>query len=326
MLRGRLAVLAAVGFAAAVLTPGVAGAQGPQDGSDEVPIGTFTLGDSHSGFSVAEPPDGVSRREQSNDGSGWFFEGLNAPKGESVSAEGLFKDALTALDAGRRDEAQRLFEQLIADAPNSPLVAKARQHLGQIYLSTEAAASSDRKAPGTADANQVATGSVSPPPLERPVSVALSRAVVHQARVSPSLDNEFLSQAGDRVFFSVGSADLGVRARGVVQSQARFLLLHPELSVAIEGHADDGAIADADSQRISEQRAVSVRERLVAEGVAAERIVAYGRGRADRVSDCAAPECSAQNRRVVSVLLNRRIAAGTGTAGDADSDAEAPAQ
>ncbi|MBN8913549.1 MAG: OmpA family protein, partial [Rhizobiales bacterium] len=117
------------------------------------------------------------------------------------------------------------------------------------------------------------------------------------------------SEAGDRVFFSAGSADLGTRARGVIQAQARFLMRYPNLYAAVEGHADDGAVSDDETLRLSESRAAVVRDRLIAEGVDAARLVAYGRAREERVSDCPEPECLAQNRRAVTVLLSRRIEA-----------------
>jgi peptidoglycan-associated lipoprotein len=77
----------------------------------------------------------------------------------------------------------------------------------------------------------------------------------------------------------------------------------------VEGHADDGAMSDIETLRISEERAAVVRDRLIAEGVDAARLMAYGRGREERVSDCSAPDCLAQNRRAVTVLLSRRVEA-----------------
>src|SRR5262249_1691565 len=154
--------------------------------------------------------------------------------------------------------------------------------LGQLYLSTEAAVS----APSAPAANELRdeslpwTSGKANAPLE--VSEAPSRAALHQARVSSVLDSQFLSDAGDRVFFSPGSSELGIRARGVIQSQARFLIRYPDLSAAIEGYADDGSVPDAESQRLSEERAAVVRDRLINEGVEAGRLLAYGRGRADR--------------------------------------------
>ena len=44
-----------------------------------------------------------------------------------------------------------------------------------------------------------------------------------------ALEEQFITEAGDRVFFSAGSAELGSRARGVLQAQARFIKLRPDL-------------------------------------------------------------------------------------------------
>lgn len=291
-------------------------AQAQDPGSfNEVPIGTFTLGPSHDGFSIVEPPAGVPerRRDSADDGSGrWFFQNWQTSPRQDMSAEDLYADALRALEDGRRDEAQRLFERLIAETPNSPRAGAARQHLGKIYRGVEPEAVGSLKADGNAgeDALPWASGQAAPPRsavLE--VSQPLSRTVLYQARVPATIDAQFLSAAGDRVFFSASSVSLGTRAQGVIQSQARFLIRYPELSAAVEGYADDGPLSNAETLQLSEQRAAVVRERLIAEGVEPERIVAYGRGREDRVSDCPAPECLAQNRRAVTILLSRRVEA-----------------
>lgn len=300
-----------LGLSGAILS----GAASAQDRSvaTEVPIGTFTLGTPHDGFSVVEPPAGVPerKRDSGDDGSGrWFFQGWESTPSRDSSAESLYTSAMTALGAGRRDEAQRLLERLISEAPDSPRAEAARQHLGQIYRGTSTSAEVDARAGGAGSdaplpwASEADDGSASDLPW-RP-----TRAALHQARVPGALDGEFLESAGDRVFFGAGSSELGARARGVIQSQARFLARYSELYVVVEGFADDGALADAETQRLSEQRAAVVRERLILEGVNEGRILAYGRAREDRVSDCPEPECLAQNRRAVTIIVTRRLEAG----------------
>lgn len=276
---------------------------------NEVPIGTFTLGGSPNGFSVVEPPAGtpVGRRDTTNDGSGrWFFQGWEK-SGPNDSSEDLYSDAMAALDRGRTTDAQRLFERLIAESPDSPRAGEARQHLGRMYRNVETGAVAP-SANAPADAGQWSDGK---PALAKAASLNLSpvlpSAALQRARVSAAIDGQFLSDAGDRVFFSAGSADLGARARGVIQQQARFLRQRPALSVAVEGHADDGSLPSDETVRLSEARAAAVRDRLIAEGVEPARVLAYGRGREDRVSDCPAPECMAQNRRVVTILLEGSI-------------------
>lgn len=292
----RAAVLALAGALAAGLGPAApAWAQGPGDEPGEVPIGTFTIGNPQSGFSITEPPAGVPepRRDGADEGSGWFFQRWEqAP--DPDTAESLYEEAMQALQAGHTEEAQRLFERIIATAPRSARVGEARQHLGRLYSRVETGATA-MAAPARA---------MSPPGIIAP----LAASVLARARVSTALDGQFLSDAGDRVFFSVGSAVLGTRARGVVAAQARFLKQNPGLSAAVEGHADDGGLSDGDVRALSEQRAAVVRERLIAEGIDADRLVAYGRGGAQKVSDCPQPECAAQNRRAVTILLSGKVA------------------
>lgn len=284
------------------------------DGAERGPrSGAFGFADPQSGVSVVEPPAGVPGRGSAgaDDGSGsWFFQSVDNEPAADL-AERLYKDARQALDAGRTDEAQRLFERLIAEAPASAEAAEARRHLGEIYRSAEPASAQPAAAGDPAPEGEAAPWppagpavAAAPPPATLDVSPPLPAAVIRKARVSGALDGQFLSDAGDRVFFSAGSADLGARARGVLQAQARFLQQHPELSAAVEGHADDGALAEDETRRLSEARAAVVRERLIAEGVDADRLVAYGRGRDDRVANCTAAECLAQNRRAVTVLLD----------------------
>lgn len=314
--------------AAGVIAGGLVGASqsaraqvhNPNAEFNEVPIGSFTVGRPADGFSIVEPPEGVPETRQDNeeDGSGrWFFQGWERSP-PSDTSEALYKEARNALESGRVQEAQALLERLIADTPGSPRAAEARMQLGRIYRGDIGPASAtETGALPTPSAREASSSWSKTPEGLRPVAVDVSpplpRSLISRARVSASLDSEFLSDAGDRVFFSAGSANLGIRARGVIQSQARFLARHPELAVAVEGHADDGALPDDESLRLSQERAAAVRDRLVAEGIDADRIVAYGRGREERVSDCPAPECLAQNRRAVTVLLNGRVRLGTRT-------------
>jgi len=318
-----LLLVAVVASAARAQTPGL--------DTNEVPLGAFTIDPHQDGVSVSDPPAGVSSVRTRRDGDEepatgrWFFPSVEPPTSEDL-AQSLYKDARGALDAGHLADAQRLFERLLAEAPNSAFATEARQHLGRLYRAVETGASSEQQVqPTRSAAPSVATEAIPRavlPGAEADADAAIAGRpavnvdppVTHEAishvRVSIALDEQFLSEAGDRVFFGTGSAELGTRAQGVIQAQARFLLRHPGLAAAVEGHADDGAMSAPETQRLSEERAAAVRDGLIAEGVKAERLIAFGRGRQDRVSDCPAPECLAQNRRVITILLNRHPSTG----------------
>ncbi len=128
------AALSVVCFAA-LLTSDAARSQALDASTGEVPLGTFNIRNPHSGFAVVDPPAGVPdvKSDSNEDGSNrWFFEGWQktAP---ADTAEELYGKAMAALDSGRVDQAQPLFERLIAEAPRSVQAGEARRHLGRIY-------------------------------------------------------------------------------------------------------------------------------------------------------------------------------------------------
>jgi peptidoglycan-associated lipoprotein len=123
---------------------------------------------------------------------------------------------------------------------------------------------------------------------------------------SPAI--EFQTQVGDRVFFSEGSAELGARARAALEAQAAWLRRNRTLPVVVEGHADDAGL-NAHNLEVSRRRAEAVRRRLIESGVAPERIVVQAYGRERLIAECTAPGCSAQNRRVVTVVVPPNAAA-----------------
>jgi peptidoglycan-associated lipoprotein len=118
--------------------------------------------------------------------------------------------------------------------------------------------------------------------------------------ISPAV--EFQTQVGDRVFFSEGSAELGSRARAALEAQAAWLRRYIALPVIIEGHADDAGL-NAHNLEVSRKRAEAVRRRLIESGVAPERIIVQAYGRERLIAECTSPGCSAQNRRVVTVVV-----------------------
>jgi peptidoglycan-associated lipoprotein len=123
-----------------------------------------------------------------------------------------------------------------------------------------------------------------------------------ELRRNASIQAKLRSEAGDRVFFSAGSAELGSRARVALSAQAQWLNRWHEFEAAIEGHADDPD-SEEENRKLSRARAEAVRQRLVAEGVEASRLAIVAQGRTRRVATCAEPACTAQNRRVVTLVF-----------------------
>jgi peptidoglycan-associated lipoprotein len=232
------------------------------------------------------------------------------------TTEELFSDGLAALEAGQTERAQHLFEQMIARSPTSALAAQARRHLATLYRESQeprgTGTSIGVALPPRREAEAAPSGSV---PGDGGSKVPNGPVTGGLHRVSGALEQQFIAEAGDRVFFSIGSAELGGRARGVLAAQARFILRRSDLSAMIEGHADDASLTAEEHARLSEARAEAVRRRLLEEGVEAERLSIVAFGRARRVSECPEPECAAQNRRAVTVLMTSRVRSGYAPAG-----------
>lgn len=116
------------------------------------------------------------------------------------------------------------------------------------------------------------------------------------------VQSDLREAAGDRVFFAAGSAQIGTRSRAALARQASFLKQHPGIVVVIDGHADEAGPAKS-VLALSEARAEAVARLLIEEGVAGDRISTRGHGTSERVADCAAAACAAQNRRAVTRVV-----------------------
>ena len=110
------------------------------------------------------------------------------------------------------------------------------------------------------------------------------------------------SEAGDRIFFSDGSADIGGQARAVLAAQADWLVRHAGSAILIEGHADDAGDT-VTNQALALARAEAVMQRLLNMGVPPDRLAISPRGNEEPVAVCIDPVCRAQNRRVVSIVV-----------------------
>jgi outer membrane protein OmpA-like peptidoglycan-associated protein len=95
--------------------------------------------------------------------------------------------------------------------------------------------------------------------------------------------------------FEVGRSAIRPSMRPVLDQFAQGL--DPSMQVRVVGHTDSTG-SDAINDPLSVDRAASVRDYLVARGVAAPRIQIEGRGSREPVADNASDAGRAQNRRV----------------------------
>lgn len=109
------------------------------------------------------------------------------------------------------------------------------------------------------------------------------------------------------ILFDTNQATLKTGTRIVLAKLAGILLIMPELNLRVEGHTDSTGGADH-NQRLSERRAISVRDYLAQQGIAARRTVAVGYGFDRSVADNTTREGRAKNRRVEIIIAEGEIA------------------
>lgn len=118
---------------------------------------------------------------------------------------------------------------------------------------------------------------------------------------TPGTVEDFRVNVGDRVFFGFDRFDLDAEGRAVLDRQAQWLQQYPNLSVVVEGHADERGTREY-NLALGERRANAVKNYLVAQGVSPARIttVSYGKERPAVLGS--SEQAWAQNRRAVTVL------------------------
>ncbi|HEX4481139.1 MAG TPA: OmpA family protein [Rudaea sp.] len=105
----------------------------------------------------------------------------------------------------------------------------------------------------------------------------------------------------DDVAFAPGRAALRPEAKASLGKLVAFVNKDPGKPIRIEGHTDSRGNPNA-NQILSQKRADSVRDALIAAGVAANRMSSVGLGQDNPVADDSTEEGRAKNRRVDVIL------------------------
>ncbi|MFN0191886.1 MAG: peptidoglycan-associated lipoprotein Pal [Aestuariivirga sp.] len=118
---------------------------------------------------------------------------------------------------------------------------------------------------------------------------------------APGSAEEFTTNVGDRVYFLVDQTNLTPEAQETLRRQAAWLKQYPDVSIQVEGHADERGTREYNIS-LSARRATATREFLLAEGIEAGRISSIAYGKERPASLCDAEQCWSQNRRAVTVI------------------------
>ncbi len=114
-----------------------------------------------------------------------------------------------------------------------------------------------------------------------------------------------VTSEGKQAFsFAFNETGLNEDTQRYLQDVVKLLRDNPHLRVRVVGHTDNVGTAAA-NQVVSTRRAETVRDFLVAQGVAAERIQAVGRGDTEPLVPNERAASRAKNRRIELELYTR---------------------
>ena len=112
-------------------------------------------------------------------------------------------------------------------------------------------------------------------------------------------------EINEKIQFAIDKADILPVSDGLLNEVVAALQAHPELEkIGIQGHTDD----DGDekyNQSLSERRAKSVLDWLVAHGVVAARLESKGFGESKPIADNTTSAGREKNRRVEFLILKQ---------------------
>jgi peptidoglycan-associated lipoprotein len=121
---------------------------------------------------------------------------------------------------------------------------------------------------------------------------------------APGTPRDFVTRAGDLVYFSTDSADLSPESRQTLTNQARWLKQYSHYPITIEGHADERGTREYNIA-LGDKRAQAVRTFLIQQGINAARIRTVSYGKERPVAVCNDISCWSQNRRAQTVPNGR---------------------
>lgn len=117
----------------------------------------------------------------------------------------------------------------------------------------------------------------------------------------PGTQEQLADAVGDTVLFGFDQSELSEGARATLDKQASWLKRYRNLRVTVEGHADERGTREY-NLALGARRANSVKNYLVAQGVAPERISTISYGKERPAVGGSNPEAWRLNRRAVTTV------------------------
>lgn len=226
---------------------------------------------------------------------------MEAARRERAEAEKLKAELAGAQEAQRRAEAEAARARAMAQEEQARRLAdEARKSADASRLREEEA--QRREAAARREAEQAA----------REKAELRARLLEQFNAVLETRDTErgLVVNMGD-VLFDTGRFTLRQVAQVKLARLAGIVLSYPGLRLESEGHTDNVG-GEAFNQKLSEQRANSVREFLISQGIAADRITSIGKAFSMPVADNKTAAGRQRNRRVELIVSGEVIGSKVG--------------
>jgi outer membrane protein OmpA-like peptidoglycan-associated protein len=229
---------------------------------------------------------------------------------ERTDAEAARAAALADADRIRRESE---IAKAAAQAETQRLMAQAAQERANLESARAAAEAQQKAAQADADRARLAADEAN---RLRAQSEQEKAALKEQLRQQLNMILETRSTARglivqmNDVLFDTAKYTLRPAAREKLAKIAGILLAHPSLKLEVEGHTDSVG-GDDYNQRLSEQRAATVRDYLVQNGIGMNNVSAIGFGKTRPIASNDNSAGRQQNRRVELVVSGDEIGAST---------------
>jgi outer membrane protein OmpA-like peptidoglycan-associated protein len=221
------------------------------------------------------------------------------------------EDDAAALKARQDAEAQAKQSQL--DAQQAQLAAQQSQAAAEQQAAARAkadaeAAEAEARAQKARDAQQAAEQAAQQASQQAEQVREKLRQQLNQVLQTTETARGLIVNMSD-VLFDFNKYTLKPEAREKLAKVSGILLAYPNLKLQVEGYTDNIG-SDEYNQKLSEERADSVRTYLVSQSVADSNVTAKGLGKSGPIADNSTNQGRAQNRRVELVVSGAAIGIG----------------
>jgi len=243
-------------------------------------------------------------------------ERLQAERSASAAREAQAKAEKEAAQARQQTEERRRMEAQLTAAQEAQKRAEAEAARQAAQVREQEAAEQARQAAESAAQAEQARAQAQQAEVqareaaaqaEREKQALRARLLEQFNRVLETRDTPrgLVVNLGD-VLFATGKSNLRSAAREALAKLSGILLSYPELRLDIEGHTDSTG-SDEFNQKLSEQRAESVRQYLLTQGLVESRLAARGLGKTMPVADNSTSAGRTKNRRVEIIVSGEVI-------------------